>query len=268
MPASSTHGILNPRAGEFELHRRPPHLELADVVEHYWLVRWDRRGLPAHEQETLPSPCVHLVIGTHRPGVHGPATARFVATLEGAGWVVGVRFRPGGFQPLLGGDVAGLRDRVVAVGDFFGREGAALERDVHDARDDDTRMSLVESFLLQRGPVVGADGLEAARIVDLVRGEPAIVRVADVAARSGLAVRALERLFRAHVGVSPKWVVRRCRVHEAAERVKAGAPADWTALALELGYFDQAHFIRDFRAQVGRTPAEYARRCAAGRPRR
>lgn len=57
---------------------------------------------------------------------------------------------------------------------------------------------------------------------------------------------------------------RRFRVHEAAERVKAGAPPDWTGLALELGYFDQAHFIRDFRSQVGRTPAEYARLCAAG----
>ncbi len=52
-------------------------------------------------------------------------------------------------------------------------------------------------------------------------------------------------------------------VQEAAERVAANAPVAWAALALELGYHDQAHLIRDFRAQIGFTPATYARRCAA-----
>ena len=72
----------------------------------------------------------------------------------------------------------------------------------------------------------------------------------------------LERTFRRCVGVGPKWILRRFRVHEACERIAAGAPPCWSALAAELGYFDQAHFIRDFKSQVGRTPAEYAAACA------
>jgi AraC-like DNA-binding protein len=77
--------------------------------------------------------------------------------------------------------------------------------------------------------------------------------------------RTIERLFRRYVGVSPKWVVRRYRVHEACERVKTGVAPDWSQLAHELGYFDQAHFIHDFKAQVGRTPADYAAACASAR---
>ena len=52
-------------------------------------------------------------------------------------------------------------------------------------------------------------------------------------------------------------------MQEAAERVAAGAPVVWAALAVELGYHDQAHLIRDFKAQIGFTPAVYAGRCAA-----
>jgi methylphosphotriester-DNA--protein-cysteine methyltransferase len=63
------------------------------------------------------------------------------------------------------------------------------------------------------------------------------------------------------VHVTPKWVLRRVRLHEAAERMADGG-GDWAALALDLGYFDQAHFSNDFKAVVGRSPAEYAALCA------
>ena len=72
-------------------------------------------------------------------------------------------------------------------------------------------------------------------------------------------MRALQRLFREYVGVSPKWVINRYRLHEALEQIAAGGAIDWSALALDLGYFDQAHFIRDFRRLVGVSPGAYAR---------
>ncbi len=58
---------------------------------------------------------------------------------------------------------------------------------------------------------------------------------------------------------SPKWVIQRYRLHEVAERLADGEVVDGTRMALDLGYFDQAHFIKDFKAIVGKTPAEYAR---------
>lgn len=82
------------------------------------------------------------------------------------------------------------------------------------------------------------------------------------AEHAAISVRTLQRLFDEYVGVPPKWVVRRFRVQEAAERAREGGRVDWAALAVDLGYTDQPHFVHDFKAQVGRTPSEYAAWCA------
>jgi AraC-like DNA-binding protein len=64
-------------------------------------------------------------------------------------------------------------------------------------------------------------------------------------------------LFSAYVGIGPKWVLQRYRLHEAVEQAQGQGTVDWARLALELGYYDQAHFVRDLRSLVGRTPAQY-----------
>src|SRR3954452_5413022 len=113
------HGILNPRGGEghFALARAAAPADLAAFVERTWSVRWDLRGRPPHDQETLPWPCAHLVIGTYRPGLFGVCRTRIVAHPEGEGWVVGVKFRPGGPAPFIGFSLAELTDRDVPIGE-------------------------------------------------------------------------------------------------------------------------------------------------------
>ena len=92
--------------------------------------------------------------------------------------------------------------------------------------------------------------------------DPSITRVEHLCAHAGYSKRTLQRLFREYVGVTPKWVLDRIRLHEAAERMADG-DADWASMALDLGYFDQAHFIKAFKAVVGRSPAVYALRAAS-----
>lgn len=260
---TSTHGILNPSAGRgnFTLDRVAPAADLAWLVERYWLIVWDIRGRETFAQETLPHPCVNLVIGTHRPGV-GLGTKRFVAELEGRGWVLGVKFRPGAFRAIWPHDAVELAGRERSIASVFGEEGTALEESVFARGGGAACIESVERFLRSRGPVRDANVDLAARAVDVARADPSIGRARELADRVELSTRTLERLFHRHVGVSPKWIIRRYRVHEACERVASGEPPCWSALAQELGYFDQAHFIRDFKAQVGRTPAQYAELCA------
>ena len=81
----------------------------------------------------------------------------------------------------------------------------------------------------------------------------------QLAAEAGLSVRGVQRLFAEYVGASPKWVLRRARLHEAAARAEHDAQIDWAALADELGYSDQAHLTRDFTATVGEPPGRYTR---------
>jgi AraC-like DNA-binding protein len=95
-------------------------------------------------------------------------------------------------------------------------------------------------------------------MADRIATDQELRRVAALAEVFGLPERRLQRLFAEYVGVSPKWVMRRARLLEAARRADAGDVVDWGALALDLGYADQAHLTRDFTATLGVPPARYA----------
>ena len=95
-------------------------------------------------------------------------------------------------------------------------------------------------------------------IIALVRDNRELTSVATIAARFDRPERTLQHLFSTYVGVGLKWIIRRYRIMEAAERVEAGDQS-WTAIAYELGYSDHAHFTNDFTRLVGRAPSEHAR---------
>ena len=101
----------------------------------------------------------------------------------------------------------------------------------------------------------------ADRLVGEILRQPQIRTVEDLATQTGFGKRSLQRLFREYVGIPPKWVIRRYRLHELLDRLEArleAAPQEsWSDLALQLGYFDQAHLINDFKAITGYSPADY-----------
>jgi AraC-like DNA-binding protein len=262
--AGETRGILNPAAGlqRFDLRRAAPSAELAPFVDWYWVVRW---SLPEpFEQEVLPHPCVNLSFDARGPAVHGFGTARAVARLEGSGRAVAAKFKPGGFAPFSPLAARDLVDRVVPAADAFGPDAGRLGRAI-DAADDAAAVGLLEAFLRERLPPPDRSVLETIALAARAQADRDVKRAEDLARAAGRSVRTLQRAFERYVGVGPKWVIRRARVHEAAERAAAGGRVAWGALAHELGYHDQAHFIRDFKAQTGVTPATYARRCATAR---
>jgi AraC-like DNA-binding protein len=180
----------------------------------------------------------------------------FSCTLEGSGRVVGLRFRPGGFRPFAGGPVSSLTGRFMSLPDMYGTAGATLWRQVL-ASPGEEAMHLIEHFLLDLGPEPDPLIDEAAALVATAETDQTLTRVGQLAAVAGTSVRSLQRLFQEYVGIGPKWVIRRFRLHEAAERVRNGL--DLADLAAELGYFDQAHLTRDFAAVVGLPPAAYHR---------
>jgi AraC-like DNA-binding protein len=262
---ATTHGIL--KAGSeprFELTRRPPADDLADYVERHWVVRWSLGPSERFTQELLPHPCVNLVTEAHGAAVHGIPLARSKHQLQGSGMVVGTKFRPGAFAAFTHMPARDLMGRSMSLQDVFGEDGAALERAL-TAGPPDTQehITAVEACLRRRLPAPD-HRLELLRaiVTDMLEVDWD-VGVAALARRHAVSESTLQRLFRQYVGVSPKWVLKRYRVHEAAERIASGeAPA---RLAADLGYFDQPHFIQDFTAQVGRSPGSYARACAAAR---
>jgi AraC-like DNA-binding protein len=257
---TQSRGVLHAQldAKGFRHARYWPSDDLALYVEHYWAIDWELDE--ACVRETLPHPVVHLVAENDEATIGGPGTRRWERRFApGHGRVFAIKFRVGGFRPFIGGPVSAFADRVLHVRDVFGERARHLGRDVLAAADHHAAVAVYESFL--RGL-----GLRDDPAVDLVAGiarriaeDHEITRIEQVAMEFSLSPRTLQRLFRDHVGASPKWLIQRYRLHEAVARIDNGGANDWAALASDLGYADQAHLIRDFKKIVGRTPLEYAK---------
>lgn len=254
-------GILNPRTGEkkFTLARYEPAADLQFFVEHYWTVKWDLRGEAPYSSETLPYPTVHLVIEPESAHIVGVMTRKFTRLLTGQGHVFGIKFKPGAFYPFVKTPVSQYTDKTSSLLATFGAVGTSFESAMRSAAADEAKIDVAEVFLRDQSPAHDENIVRIHEIVDFISSERTVNRVDDLVHCFNVNKRTLQRLFSQYVGVSPKWVIQRYRLHEAAEQVAVGNVVDWPKLALDLGYFDQAHFIKDFKAIVGLTPAEYAK---------
>lgn len=234
-----------------------PSPDLAAFVEHYWTVEWNLAA--PLQRETLPHPVVHIVLEGVEATVAGPATQRFTTTLSGKGRVFGIKFHPGGFRPFVNEPVCAYADRTLALREVFGPAAddlsvRALAHDGHSAT-----IAVLETFLRGRNAGTDATATAMAAIARRIADDRGITRIEQIVREFGIGLRTLQRQFRDYVGVHPKWVIQRYRLHEALARIDGDAICDWAALASDLGYADQAHLIRDFRKLVGVTPAEYAK---------
>ncbi|WP_428504720.1 AraC family transcriptional regulator [Roseateles sp.] len=257
--STSPRGVLHRvPVGEFEHQRLAPPEDLADWIEHIWRVRWNLEGLPPQLQETLPHPHVHLVLEPGAEAVWGVHSRRWSRELSGRSLALGIKFRPGAFRPWLGGPVSALSDRALPLQELFGPESLALRAALEiDALAE--AATPVLDFLRARLPAPDPQALLAGRIVDSVAADLSLHSAEALAARWSLSLRSLQRLFAEYVGVGPKWVIQRYRLHEAVVRVQAGEAVSWAALAQDLGFFDQAHFSAAFQRLIGQTPGGYAR---------
>jgi len=256
-----TSGILNPSAiaAKFQLSRHVPAQDLSYFVQHFWVVRWDLRNQAPYQQETLPYPVVHMVIEHDKSRIVGVIKGKFSALLRDQGWVFGVKFRPGAYYPFVNSPVSAITNRSIRIADVFGDDGLALEAAIRAFDDEERWIECAEQFLRRRLPERDQTVELINRIIDCVVADRTILKVDALVKRFNLSKRTLQRIFSQYVGVSPKWVIMRYRLQEAADQLAYSENVNWPKMALDLGYFDQAHFIKDFKMIVGRTPAEYAR---------
>jgi AraC-like DNA-binding protein len=247
-----------------------PSPELAAFIHHYWLVRWELRA--PFIADTLPHPAGRIELeehdGTWRMQIAGVRTGRFAKQLTGVGQFFGVQFRPAAFQPLLRArqSMASLTDRVLPVARILGDEANAWARAIRVERTLEAKVAMTEAFLVTRLPTLPP---EVARMRDLVEGvatDRTLRCVEQLAERACLDHRTLQRRFRRFVGVHPKWVIQRYRLLEAVAQLGSAEPPKLAALAAELGYADQAHFQREFKVMVGRTPGSFTRHEPVAQP--
>ncbi len=268
--ATSTRaGILRP--DEFSRHVSVERTETSEVlapwVEYHWTLAWDLPAGIVFPSAVIPHPAANLTVehGAARAEadgevvlVTGVTTRRFDVDVTGRGWVHGVKLRPGGLVALTGTDAKALVDRTVAAQDV-------LPAPVHDAlaalAPHTTSAGATDVACAALAPLV-PEAVEASydlllHVVEDMLGDRSLLRVDQVAQRHGLSRRALERLFARYVGVGPKWVLARYRVHDVVTALDEGYDGSLADLAAAYGWFDQAHFGRDFTALVGVPPSDY-----------
>ncbi len=258
-PSDQPRGVLSPSSeAEGIAHERfTPSAELAPFVAHFWTVCWDLQDRRSFVAETLPHPCVHLLFERGRAQVGGLSTKVFRRRLRGRARVFGVKFRPAAFHPFYGAPLSQLRDRVQSLSSVFGPDSHRLTRAILAEPDVRRCVELAEVFLKARLPALPPRTAALRDLVERLAVEKTITRVEQAAALVGVDVRSLQRHFMSRVGLSPKWVIARYRLHEAAEQLSRPGPRDLAGLALELGFFDQPHFIHSFKAITGRPPGRH-----------
>ncbi|MFZ3264647.1 MAG: AraC family transcriptional regulator [Terriglobales bacterium] len=244
-------------AGKLRHSRRRPSADLAPWIAHYWIIHWDLRGCDPQATESVPHPNIHLIFENGAAVVAGVQTHKFSRLLQGEARVFGVKFRPGGFRPFYRAAVSKLADRIIPAGRVFGDDLKAFKEIALSSCKENDKIQAANAFFHVRMPQPDPALLLAGQLVDRILQKPEIKTVDDLVRSAGMGKRSLQRLFSEYVGVSPKWVIRRYRLHELIEKFNSGGEPDWSQLALDLGYFDQAHLINDFKSFVGYPPTEY-----------
>lgn len=250
----ATYGFAEPAAG------------LGPWVERYWSVQWAFAPGEVFRTATLDDPSLNLTLergGVRRAGtdgagswVTGPVTrGRFDLELYGTGSVVGVKFHVGGIRAFADLDLPALRDTTVPAQDVFGRAVPLPALPDHAA----AAAPQLDDWLRSRQPQE-PEGLGRFRDVLDLLADPAVTSLAALEEATGTGARSLQRLFTRFAGVGPKRLLVRARVMDAVAAMDHGDPRPLARIAQDLGWFDQSHFIRDFRRITGETPAHYAQR--------
>lgn len=260
-----------------EYCKQRPGPPLEGFVELLW--HYEGCGQPHAKERLLPDGSMELVVNLSQDEVRvydrrdhsryerlsgcvliGPHSEFFVIDTA-ARSVMGVHFRPGGafpFLPLPAGELHGLH---VGLEDLWGGAAQELRERLLAANTVPARFALLEAALLARL----ARPLVRHPAVGFALGEFnfALQRrsIAEVTDDTGLSARRFIEVFKQQVGLTPKLYCRVRRFQEVIHGVPVGGRVDWADLALRCGYFDQAHFIHDFRAFSGISPSAYAERC-------
>ncbi|WP_022881063.1 AraC family transcriptional regulator [Gryllotalpicola ginsengisoli] len=252
-------GPLAPVAGPVRVARYPAAGAAAALVRHYWIPEWSLPEGGSVEIPVLVYPASNLVVEGGAVTLYPPVAELSVKQLRGEGRAFGALLQPSAGHRLAGRLLSELAGAPLPLDDGPAAEvGAALAGAGDAAARHPLAIAAFERWLLARLPAPQPDDELIDAICARVEADAGVTRVDQLAARFGLSERRLERLAARYIGLSPKWLIQRRRLQEAAHRLRARPGADLSALAAELGYADYPHFSRDFAATVGATPRAFA----------
>ncbi|MBD3419209.1 MAG: helix-turn-helix domain-containing protein [Chitinivibrionales bacterium] len=252
---------------------RKPAPSLAPYVRYYWALDVSNPDV-IHPYRVIPQGCVELMFFYREPYyainsaenrlsllpysiISGQQHSWFELQAAGSIGLFSVLFKPHGAHAFLRLPLSALTDRSIPFEDLAGREALELENKVVSANSIDERVKCIESFLLKRIPEKTDDLRRMDAVQETIRALRAETSVEDLASRACLGYKQLSRIFTRFIGMTPKQYLKIVRFQHSLH-VKQHAPhISLTRLAMNCGYYDQAHFIRDFKEITGMTPRRF-----------
>lgn len=250
-----------------------PHPLLNPYVKCIWSLEIPAVPGPIHREKILPDGCVELIFNFGERFVHfgndnlpdlqpqsfvyGQLKEYIEVGATGSTGIIAVRFYPYGLSAFINIPLSQLTQQYVCSADIFGKEAGELEDRLQHLSGGEDAVGLINAFLLRR-LTFDADKLNRIKcVVDAITTGNGKHSIARLAADSCWSERQLERNFNAMVGMSPKMFMKITRFGNIASKLNSTSYDTLASLAYEFGYYDQAHFIRDFKAITGSTPLRH-----------
>ena len=237
---------------------RPP---LCDHVDFFWA--FDAYGGSHARERVLPTATGELVValGAQRSGpvMCGAHSEAFVIDTASRPALIGVHFKPGGAVPFLKAPADELSNARVSLDTLWGEAALELSEQLQEAGTWAARFRVLERALIAQIPRAPVRHPAVAFALKVIQATPHVRIIGDVTRRIGLSPRRFIQVFAAEVGLTPKLFCRVRRFQQVLALIERDEAIDWTDVALACGYYDQAHFIHDFRAFSGINPTTYVR---------
>lgn len=252
-----------------------PHPRLAKYLECFWTLEGSSQPAAISPEAIMPDGCIELIFNLADPfkRYHGnnkiemqPATLlagqmqRF-AMIAPTGRVklFGIRFHPGGAYPFLQLPLNELTDQIINFENVANRLGRELMEKIETARSLRERLRIVETVFLARLDSRYETARTVRAAVALMIQKDGMIPIERLQQIVGVSARQLERQFQTQVGLTPKFFSRLLRFQKVFKVVTQNHNLGWSFIATECGYYDQAHFIHDFKTFSGQNPVAYFR---------
>ncbi len=251
-----------------------PQLPLSQFVENMWLVQGFESGY--RREKILPDGAIELIIDldtqpktifedesaegfrtVKKAWISGERTRYIVIGAETNQSMVGVRFRPGGAYPFFRFPISELSESVTELDLIWGPLVEEIRDELQEINSPDDRLLRLEAFLLRQVQ----RSLEPNRLITFavhqLQHSPQFLAIRDLASMIGITQKHLISQFEKVVGLRPKSFARVCKFQKVVNLVEQQNPIEWSAIALDCGYYDQAHFIKEFQSFSGLNPSTY-----------
>lgn len=249
--------------------RITPPADLEKIIDCYWIIEND--DPTPYRQKIIPDGYCEIIFHYKDPYricltdtweqqskhlVAGQISRHFLLENTGRSGIIGIKLKPTALTHLFGLAMDSLTDKVVDVPVVLGTRLDGLEHDLRHDHDHDGYVNLLNDHFRKLLLATGYETSPADQAVDLIFAHKGMIAVTDMVERIGIGERQLERLFKKYVGLSPKFFARIVRFSTIFQLIQQEDPG-WAGLAYESGFYDQSHFIRNFKAFTGEDPSSY-----------